>query len=202
MEKMPAATLPPSRSHAPLAWLIRGTGALIAIFFGLMLAFYLIMVVMNAFHHLQNHGSWIAFLFDLLPAILCGGLLLLGFCMWRRIDTISVANFAFMFAFLTARAMYYFLPLSLPKFLGDYVGPNTPFLGQGDQHGISYRGTLAFIAFVILYALLKDYINRRLGLTPSNPPPNTPPYDPSTSDGPFVPFDPYNLSKNRPLRPQ
>ena len=139
----------------------------------------------------------------LLGLLFYGFIAKVGYGMFRRANATSISNFTFIFSFLTARALYYLLPLNLPKFLADHVGNDAPFLGQGSQNGISYRGTLAFVAFLIFYNVVKAYLLSVLELNPSKLPQNP---RPSASDDalekPFVPFNPYDLSKNPPYHPR
>ena len=44
-----------------------------------------------------------------------------GYDMFRKLNATTISNFAFIFSILTARALYYLLPPSLPKLIGDHV---------------------------------------------------------------------------------
>jgi hypothetical protein len=188
---MPAAAPQQSPSHPALRWLIRGTGAIIAIPSAFFVAFALVMGVVFAFHHPENQ-SWFGIAIMLISVLFYGVIAKVGWDMWRKINPVSVANFTFIFSFLTASTLYHLLPLNLPKILANHVGDHAPFLAQGSEPGFSYRATFAFIAFVIFYRITKAYLLRVLELNP--------PASPQDST-PSVPPDPYDLSKNAPIFP-
>lgn len=178
---------PSSRSHAALVWLIRGTGALVAIpsiVFALgsviVLPFFIIGTV-------RTGGGWMEV--GLMSGLMLVGLLFygvlakVGYDMFRKVNGTTISNFAFIFSVLVARTLYYFLPVNYPRFVGDYVG-NNPFFEQGDGPGITYRVTLGFIVFLLFYNLIKPYLLRTLGLSGSNPPQNRPPTDPEVPQFP------------------
>lgn len=122
-----------------------------------------------------------------------------GYDMWRRVDKITVADFASVFALFAARVFHYFLPAHLPSAVNEHLWPHfrDPFNDRGA------RMLWTWLALYLFYKLIKAYLMRTLELN-SPTPPQTPqnPELPSGLDGPFTPFDPYNLSKNRPLHPQ
>ena len=62
------------------------------------------------------------------------------------------------------------------------------------------RDFLWIICFFVVRAYAKRALSRILELNPNTPPKNPEPPDESDS-GPYVPFDPYNLPSNPPLRP-
>jgi hypothetical protein len=203
MEKMPASAPQPAQPHAALIWLIRGTGAILAIPSAMLIIFAVvvmpIMIIINP--HRPAFG-WmeigIGFSIMILGLLFYGFIAKIGFDMFRKVNATTIANFAFIFSFLTAHTLYHVLPLNLPNFLVDHVGKDAIFFGQGTGPEISYRATLAFFAFLIFYNVLKAYLLRVLELNAPIPPQNPPS---SAPDDPFVPFDPYDLSKNGPLRP-
>jgi hypothetical protein len=160
---------PMPSSHLALAWFIRGTGAAIALPSAVMAVFAIFMVVIDLFRHGEPQ-HWLMLLFVLLPLLMFGGLFLVGYCMWRRIDSVTLANFSFIFSLLTARALYHLLPVPLPKILVAVVGTGFPFLQPGDL-GLSYRATFSFVAFFIFYHVLKAYLKRAFEPRLANPPP-------------------------------
>ena len=92
-----------------------------------------------------------------------------GYEMFREVKAPTIANFSFIFSFLTAYALYHLLPLSLPKILADYMENHLSLLGQGGGPGFSYRLALAIIGFFIFNSVVKAYLLRVLELTPPNP---------------------------------
>ncbi len=62
------------------------------------------------------------------------------------------------------------------------------------------RDFLWIAAFFLGRSCVITILKRLLELNPKTPPQNPEPPDQSDS-GPHVPFDPYNLPNNRPLRP-
>jgi hypothetical protein len=93
------------------------------------------------------------------------------------------------------------LPPHLPKVINDYYAGNAflaPFVDQGEHSGPTYRAALSYIAFFIFYKLIKASLLKILNLNLPTPPQNLPPSAPPDSSDPFVPFDPYDLSKNSP----
>ena len=203
---MSASAQQSAQPHAALIWLIRGTGALMVIPSAILILF--TVVVMPILIIINPHRPTIDWMqIGIGASLLIMGLLFYGFIakvgydMFRKVDAIAVSNFAFIFSILTARALYHLLPLSLPKTLSGYVCDDAPFLAKGQQLGISYRATLAFFAFFIFYYIVKAFLLRILELNASKPPQNPTPSD-SSGEEAFVPFDPYDLSKNRPARPQ
>jgi hypothetical protein len=197
---MPAPALQPAQPHTALIWLIRCTGFIIVA----PLILVLVVAPIGIMRAIYGPGlpSWMLVFVTLLAVLIYGVIVKVGYAKFRKVQVISVANFAFIFAYLAAKDLYHLLPLNLPKFIADYVGDRSPFLSQDDSHGISYRTTLAFIAFLIFYNVIKHYLEQVLELNPPNPPQNLPPSDPDVPEEPFVPFDPYDLSKNSPYHPQ
>ncbi|MCE0497916.1 MAG: hypothetical protein LV481_08240 [Methylacidiphilales bacterium] len=172
-DEMPAAALQPSRPHVALIWLIRGTGAVIAIPSAMAICFIVvvfpILIIIN--HHPSTSG-WmqigIGFAIMFLGLPFYGLIAKFGYDMFREVKATTIANFSFIFSFLTAYALYHLLPLSLPKILADYMENYLPLLGQGGGPGFSYRLALAIIGFFILYSVVKAYLLRVLELTPPN----------------------------------
>jgi hypothetical protein len=180
MEKMPATAFQPSQPHAALIWLIRGTGALIALC-STIIAF---LVVAYQFKRPDIDG-FISILF----VLLLGFISKRGYDMFRRVDAATVSTFAFISAIIVAIAFYHILPEKIPQIVTDHIGG---FL-------FMHRSTVAVIAFFGFNKVIKAFLLRILELNPPAPPQNAPPSDPVE---PFVPFDPYDLSKNRPIHPQ
>jgi hypothetical protein len=122
-----------------------------------------------------------------------------GYDMWRKIDKITVADFASVFAFVAACVFRYFLPVHLPNFVNDHlwVAIRDPFSHIGS------RSSWFLLAIYVFYKLIKAYLFQILGLN-SSPPQNPTPPAPDDTDAPdrsFVPFNPYDLSKNPPYLP-
>jgi hypothetical protein len=178
---MPAVATEPTQKHPALIWLIRGTGALIAIPSVLMLVVGLVMGVISLFHRTGIQG-WLMALFLLLPVITFGTTCLVGYCMWRRIDKTTVANFAFIFAVLVARTFYYSLPPHLPKVINEHLW--IFFRDQGDRPGFTYRGFWAFLVFILFYNLIKACLMQTLELNASSSSQNLPPIDPDIPEFP------------------
>lgn len=201
-----AGAVPPAQRHLALIWLIRGTGALIA----LCSAIIAFGIVAYQFER-PDVDSWISrivcsvgvFLF----VLLFGFISKRGCDMSRKLNPITLADFSSVFALFVAVDWYQFLPPHLPKAVVDYFGSNPffyPFDEQRSPGGLTYRAALSYVAFFIFYKLIKASLLKILDLnppaSPQNPVPLVPSVPPNPSD-PFVPFDPYNLSKNSPYRP-
>ena len=200
---MPASALQPSRPHPALIWLIRGTGAIIAIPSAMLILFaVVVMPIMIIINPHRPAIGWmqigIGFSIMILGLLFYGFIAKVGYDMFRKVNAATIANFSFIFSFLTAYTLYHVLPSNLPKFLADHVGKDAIFFGQGTGPEISYRATLAFLAFLIFYHVIKAYLLRVLELNAPIPPQNPPSSGP---EEPFVPFNPYDLSKNRPTHP-
>lgn len=121
-----------------------------------------------------------------------------GYDMWRRLDRITVADFASVFALFAARVFHYVLPAHLPNAFNEHLGPHfrDPFSDKGA------RALWMWLALYIVYKFIKAYLFRILELNPTDTAQNPPPSGPDEApDEPFVPFDPYDLSKNRPALP-
>ena len=257
MDRMPAAALQSSRSHAALIWIIRGTGAFIAgaavitgCFVLVSLAFFACRVHLLAFiavlallllalglygirrtrivmavifatsacyffgcllvttirgqPQFSNFGWFGVPLFALgslaalwLLGVVFGLFIKKGYDMWRRVDKITVADFASVFALFAARVFHYFLPAHLPKAVNDHlwVGFRDPFSDKGS------RMLWTWLALYLCYKLIKASLLKILDLnppvSPQSPIPSVPSVPPDPSD-PFVPFNPYDLSKNSP----
>ena len=119
--------------------------------------------------------------------------------MWLRVDTTSVANFAFVLAMLLALGWYHLLPANLPKAVIDYFGDNPFFAPFREANpNPSYRAALSYLAFFGFYKLIKAFVVEKLRLD-AVPRAKEPPF--SGSSDPFLPFNPYDLSQNKPVRP-
>lgn len=151
-----------SWSHTALIWLIHGTGDFIAVW-ATFLAI-LALRLLGSPHYVfdvpfPDPSGWIwttsHICFALLIAAILGGMVRLGWQMWRKITPDSIAVFALIFSLLTAVVFHYFLTIS-------------PLLGQ---HPLwwpwSYRATLAVIAFRIFYLVIRPYLFRVLYLSDS-----------------------------------
>ncbi len=112
--------------------------------------------------------------------------------MWRRVDQVTVADFASIFALFAARVFHYFLPAHLPKAINDHVW--FIFRDPGDKGS---RMLWTWLALYVFYKLIKASLLHVLEMDPPAPPKVPPRSDPSD---PFTPFNPYDLSKNRPYR--
>jgi hypothetical protein len=167
--------------HAALRWMIRGTGALIALVSVVALGIMLFGVISEA---IRNHGATLPL--ALIVLLLVGGVLMTifsrGMRMWQKANESTDADFASVFALLLAVAWYHLLPVNLPKVVIDYFG-NNPFFApfRPGQTGTSYRSILSFLAFYLFYRLIKAYLVQVFNLTPSAPP-QTPPADSGPTD--------------------
>ena len=92
-----------------------------------------------------------------------------GYDMFRRVDATAVANFAFIYAAIFARILYLILPTDLPKIIHA--------LWENAPAPIFHRGFLAFVAFFILWHLIKSTLLRILDLNPPGTPRKLPPTD-------------------------
>ena len=186
---------------------IRRTGAALAVIFAISACYFwgcLVVTASRGQPEFSNFG-WFGS-----PLIVLGSLALLwllgfvfylfitrGYAMWRRIDKITVADFASVFALLAASVFRYFLPVHLPNFVNDHlwVAIRDPFSDRG------VRSSWFLLAIYVFYKLIKAYLFQILGLNSSAPQDPTPP-GPDDTNQPFVPFNPYDLSKNPPYLPQ
>src|SRR5258708_2946636 len=89
-----------------------------AVVFAITACYFLGMAALSASRgrmELPGNLGWFATLFGALIVVgLFWAFFQCGYGMWRRVDKTTVANFAFIFAFLVARAFYYSLPVHLP----------------------------------------------------------------------------------------
>jgi len=189
-----------AQSHRALIYLIRGTGASVAGVMALAAIYFSILCVIGAVQGGMGALGWPGVFIAI--AIITGVLGLIsyvGYGMWLRVDTISVANFAFVFAMLLAVGWYHLLPANLPKAVIEYFWDNPFFYPFREPNpNPSYRALLSYFAFFLFYKLIKACVVEKLRLNAA-PPPKEPPS--SGSCGPFIPFNPYDLSKNPPLLP-
>jgi hypothetical protein len=113
--------------------------------------------------------------------------------MWRRIDGTTVADFSSVFALFGARVFHYLLPSHLPQTLNNHlwVGVRESFSDKGG------RATWTWLALYFFYRLIKSALFRLFDLNSSTPQASKGP-PPDETHGSFVPFDPYDLSKNSP----
>ena len=100
-----------------------------------------------------------------------------------RVDSISVSTFAFLFAALASHDFYQLWP-----FRASAPVHHNPFLD---------REVLWFFVFFGLWNGVKNLLLRILEMRRKEPPSNPEPPD----SGSFVPFNPYDLSKNKPIQP-
>jgi len=136
--------------------------------------------------------------------VMPGVLVKIGYDMYRKVSSTTVPYFSFLFALILASVWYHLLPANLPAHIASFCRENAllaNLAGQGDHPVQTYRGTLAFLCFVLFYNLIKAYLFQILGLNSSAPQDPTPP-GPDDTNQPFVPFNPYDLSKNPPYLPQ
>jgi hypothetical protein len=127
-----------------------------------------------------------------------GVLIKKGYAMWRRVDRITVADFASVFALFVARVVHYILPAHLPNFINEQLpaGMRDPFSDRGA------RALWTYVALYVFYKMIKAALFRTLDLNPT-PPSAISPVSSSSSDAePFTPFNPYAPSKNLPLLPR
>lgn len=169
---MEASTSRPShQAQAVLRGMIRGTGAFIAAAAALFLVVILPLIWM-VFHSTampRPHLGWIGWLLGVLGAALYLIFFLVGYRMFRTVNVVTVSNFAFVYAYLLAKTWHHFLPPNLPEAWARHLG-KSPFLAQGNEPGIHYRGLLAIAAFFVFYILIKDCLLRVLNLgKPSSP---------------------------------
>ena len=202
---MHPAIHPPQPPHAALLWLIRGTGIFIAGLAATIAIYFLGHCIVGAFRGETGTLGWIGVLLVILITTVVMGLFFkIGCDMFRRLDVNTVANFAFTFSILISVAFYHSLPAHPPQVVIDYFGNNpffVPFRDQGSHPANpSYRAVLSYLVCFIFYKLIKAYLLQTLDLNPSNPPKNPPPD--SWPDGSETPFNPYDLSKNSPIRPR
>jgi hypothetical protein len=200
---MPSTALPSSRPHAALIWLIRGAGALLAAIATLTAISYISYMVITAVRNgTGNLGWWGVLAAALVIAVLLGLIAKTGYDMFSKLNGITVTNFSFLFAALVALAWYHSLPTHLSKAMLDYFRSNPFLIPFADSHGVTDRSVVSYLAFFLFYKLIKAYLLQVLDLDPAQSsqkllsPPSS-----SLPDGPFVPFDPYNPSQNRPIRP-
>jgi hypothetical protein len=120
-----------------------------------------------------------------------------GYDMWRRFDKSVVTDFAAIFALFAARDFHYFLPVHLPRIINEHlsVGLRDPFNDRGS------RMLWTWLALYLFYKLVKASLFRVLGLNNSAPQDPTQ-LAPDDTEQPFMPFNPYDLSKNPPYLPQ
>jgi len=173
---MPADTIPTSRLHSALSWLIRGTGASLAI--GSMIAMVCFVggMIIGAIRGETGTLGWIgAAIAILFVASFLGLVFKRGYNMFRKINAMTVADFSSVFALLLAMAWYHLLPPHLPQVIADFCARNAflaPFSEQG--RGLTYRGVFSFIAFFVFYKLIKAYLMQALDLNVPNPPSSDP----------------------------
>jgi hypothetical protein len=182
---------------------VRRTGIILAVIFAVSGCYFLgclILTTIRGQPQFSNFG-WLG-----RPLLVLGSLALVwllgfmfrafalkGYDMWRRIDQITVADFASVFALFAARVFHYFLPSHLPQTVNDHlwVGFRDPFSDRGG------RMLWTWLALYLFYRLTKSYLFRLFGLNGSTPqaPTSLPPDE---TNRPSVPFDPYDLSRNSP----
>jgi hypothetical protein len=206
---MPAVALQPSRPHAALIWLIRGTYVVIAIFFAVFLLGILVALpVVALFRQITDISNPLGYRitmvgFGLILILFYGFIVKRNYHNFRhdfgKVNADTAANFSFVFALLLVIDWYHLLPPHLPKAINEHLWDF--FRDQGDNPGVSYRYLWSFLAFFLFNKLIRDYVMQVLNLNSPNPPqnsiPSVPSVPPDPSD-PFVPFDPYDLSKNSP----
>jgi hypothetical protein len=100
--------------------------------------------------------------------------------MWRRVDKITVADFASVFALFAARVFHYSLPAHLPKAVNDHLGVTMrdPFSDRGA------RMLWTYLALYLFYKLIKASLLRVLELDPPAVSQNRPPIDPDIPEFP------------------
>lgn len=192
---MSVAAPQPSRSHAALIWLIRGTFIVTAIFLAIFLLFILVAVPFSIiFRESANASNPMGYR---LTMVFVGLILILfyGFIVKRnyhnfrkdfwKVNADTVANFSIVFALLLAIDWHHFLPPNLPQAIVHRFGSNgflASLLEPGP--GIHYRGVLSIIAFFLFNKLIKAYLMRVLDLNSPQPPQNPPPSDPDIPEFP------------------
>jgi hypothetical protein len=204
----PAVVSPDSaRKHIALIWLIRGAEGLILVpvlLLILMIALGFVLSL-NPFRSPPVYTQPFS-LIMLVAVLLVSAALILKirhrspkpghgiFQNFQKVTANSVSNFGFIFSALAAHDLYQLMPPKLPHPIHGYSAVLMVFLD---------RNILSMIVFWGLWSLTKSVLLRVLGLNPPAAPPDSTQGQPSSSpDRPFVPFNPYDLSKNLPLRPQ
>jgi hypothetical protein len=189
-----------ARNHRALIYLIRGTGVLVASAAALAAIYFSLHCFLDALRGEMGTLGWpgVFIAIGIIAGVL-GVISHAGYGMWLWVDTTSVANFAFVFAMLLAVGWYHLLPANLPKAVIDYFGDN-PFFApfRESNPNPSYKAALSYLAFFVFYKLIKAFVVQKLRMN-AVVPPKEPPF--SGSSGPFVPFNPYDLSQNKPVLP-
>ena len=185
MSAAPSLNVPP---HAALRWLIRWTGALLAVASTGMAIFLLCAIVIRQVS--EGLFRWEILLAILMAVLFCGFFAFAakrGYDMFRKLNTVIVADFSFVFALVVAVGWSNSLPLLLPKAIAEYCAGNAffyPFLKQGP--GPTYRYYLGLVAFIVFYKLIKAWVLQTLELNASTPSKGRPqlPNDPSSPEFP------------------
>jgi hypothetical protein len=190
-----------AQKHVPVICLIRGAEGLILV----PLALFVVLIgagflsQFNPFSPAQNSNVYFSFV--MLGLVLFVGAFFIArtvnrirkadpprFPNFWRVTENSISTFAFIFAAFAAHDVYQLMPDWKPQ---PHMPLLMPFLN---------RHFLWIVVFFLGRSCALTILRRVLELNPKTPPQNPAPPDQSGS-GPFVPFNPYDLSKNPPLRP-
>lgn len=187
-----------ARKHLPLICLISVpqvllVAALLALAAGIFLGF---LLSINPFHRQSAYSEAFSIVMWIITLLVAAAVIVKSIERHRksearflrdmlRVNANSVSTFAFIFAAFASHDVYQLMPRWEPQ-------PHTTLL----MHFLN-REFLWIAVFFLGRSCVITFLMRVLELNPK-----APPQDPEPPDsGPFVPFNPYDLSQNKPIRP-